>query len=471
MESRPSRKTFQTRLDAFVNGLREEIVSGKRAAGEFLPSERAFSEQYKLSNLSVRKGLDILVAEGLIVKIPRVGNKVADPAEGGTVCIKFGYHTSIPREAAIDQLLDLFRKKHPNIRVQAVPLVNESESAIRQYMDNGMLDVVTINYNMFRAFLEQAMDGDYLEPLKPNPGIYPFLTDAFTVKGRLLVQPFIFSPVILCYNVDHFIEKQMPEPDSGWSWQQLFDTAARLAIPNERLGFYYHFLSANRWSVFLLQRGGSFERTSDGRVKLRGTRMMEAFRFCREVQEHFPILSENIANGDSEKLFLAGKVSVIMTSYFHLNFLKGSPLRFDIAPLPHFGEPKTLLLSIGLSVNRKSENKEAAMKLVEFLTSGSAQLLIRQQTYSLPALKSAAERGGEETMYRPSRFALFREIVPTFRYFTDLHIGEKEMRTIENEVRLYWAGLEQEESFCTRMEKLLSPEEIGASVPPGLPAG
>lgn len=452
MENRPSRNT--SRLDELVNTLREQIMQGVRLPGEFLPSEREYSKQYQLSNLTVRKGLELLVDEGLIAKIPRVGNKVIGPArQGEPIEITFGYYSSIPREAGIDRLIEQFHELHPDIRVQAIPFTNEHPDVVKTFLDNGMLDAITLNYGHYCAYMEQGWE-EALEPLEPNPDIYPFLTNSFTSNGELLVQPFIFSPVILCYNRDHFRELGIHEPDGGWSWQRLFETASRLAVPNERLGFYYHFLSANRWSVFLLQRGGAFERGPEGRLKVRGTSMMEAFRFCRKVQEHFPILSENINNGDVEQLFVQGKASIIMTSYFHLNFMRNQPVAFDISPVPHFGQPATLLMGIGLAVNRRSRHKEAALELVRHLTSHASQLSIRQRTYSLPALESAAEWVGEEEIYRPSRFSLFREIVPSFRKFTDLRIGNKQFQTIEREIKLYFAGLENDEQFGGRLEQL-----------------
>lgn len=457
MENHFSGKTFRSRLDELVHTLREEIVSGRRMPGEFLPSEREFSKMYQLSNLTVRKGLELLVAEGLIDKIPRVGNKVIAPARAsGPIQLNFGYYTSIPRETGIEKLLAQFQEQHPDIDVQAVPFSNESPNIVKQYLNNGMFDLITLNNNHFKAYAENGWT-DAFEPLHADAEIYEFLTRLFTDDGQLYVQPFIFSPVILCYNRQHFLENRVLEPDGGWSWDRMFDIASQLAIPNERLGFYYHFLSANRWAVFLLQRGGAFEKDENGRIRLRDTSMMEAFRFCREVQEHFPILSENIANGDVERLFVQGKVSAMMTSYTHLNFMLDKPIQFDISPVPHFGLPTTLLMTIGLAVNRNSRHKEAAMKLASFLTSETAQLSIRQHTYSIPALKPAAEWVGEEKMFRPSRFSLFREIVSSFRPFTDLGIGDKQFKAIEREVKLYWAGLESEESFCSRLEQLLSP--------------
>ncbi|MNH99659.1 hypothetical protein D3C73_524380 [compost metagenome] len=182
---------------------------------------------------------------------------------------------------------------------------------------------------------------------------------------------------------------------------------------------------------------------------------MDALRICRDMKHDFPMLAEGITTGESERLLAQGKVSIIMTSYFYLNYLLGENVSFDIAPVPHLGTPLTMLLNIGLAVNRHSQMKEAAVKLVDFLTSHKAQLFIRQQTYSLPALKSASAWSGHEELYRPSRFSLFRETIPSFRYFSDLGISPNELKTINQESKLYWAGLETEEELCSRIEGTL----------------
>jgi multiple sugar transport system substrate-binding protein len=459
-----NRKTSRSRLDELVNRLREDIISGRLSPGDFLPSEREFAKRYQLSNISVRKGLEILVNEGLISKIPRVGNEViGPPGADGLIHLNFGYHSSIPREAAIDQLLEQFHELYPHIRVNALAYANEHPMVVKQFMENGLFDVITVNYDHYCSYKENSML-DVLEPLKPDPEIYPFLTEAYTAGQKLYVQPFLFSPVILCYNREHFTEQNMHEPDASWNWEKLFETALKLSQPGERLGFYFHFLSANRWTVFLLQRGGAFERGPDSRIRIAGTEMAEAFRFCRNIQEHFPALSSKIGNGDAEQLFAQGKVSMLLTSYTNLNFLKDKPVTFELSPVPHFGDPKTLLMSIGLAVSRHSQQKEAALALVRFLTSYDAQLAIRQKTYSLPACKPAAEWQGKEQIFRPSRFSLFREIIPSFRHFTALNIGNRELRIIERDVRLYWAGLENENDFFSRMEELLSDPEYSVAV-------
>jgi multiple sugar transport system substrate-binding protein len=446
------RKSSRTRLNELVSMLRGEIRGGRRAAGEFLPSEKWLAEQYNLSNQSVRKGLEVLLEEGLIEKIPRVGSKVLGLPDEGKVTVKLGFHTSITSEAQIDEILDRFHRQHPSIRVQPVPLPYSTFSHMKQYLTGQILDAVMMNYNDFQDFAESGGTG-LLEPLSRNPEVYPFLSDAFTQEGSLLVQPFIFSPLVLCYNRQHFLEQQLPEPDSSWRWKDLIEYAGQLAVPNERIGFHCDFYSQNRWPLLPLQAGVKVERNANGGIRLANTPMMDALRTCRDMKQQLPLISEVITAGQSEQLLAKGKVSMIMTSYFYLNYLTGEDVPFDVAPVPHFGSPATMLLNTGLAVNSQTSVKDAAVQLVEFFTSYETQLIIRQQTYSLPALKQAAEWQGEETMYRPSRFSLFRETIPGFRYFTELGLQASELREINREVKLYWAGLESEQSFCSRMDE------------------
>ncbi|MBD2861275.1 extracellular solute-binding protein [Paenibacillus oceani] len=451
MENKEVRKSPRERLSDMVNRLRDDIVTGKRPSGEYLPSEKALAELFGLSNQSVRKGLEQLVGEGLLEKIPRVGNKVIAPPDESVTTVKFGFHSSVIGEASLLKLIGLFQADNPFVRVQAVPLTSTSSHYIGNYFEGGILDAAMMNYTDFRDCIENG-GRELLEPLPRNPDMYPFLSDAFTSEGQLLVQPFIFSPLLLAYNRSHFTEKGLSEPDSSWTWQDLIRAAEQMAVPNERVGFHYDFYSVNRWPLLLLQSDARFERNPDGSIRLSGTRMMEILRTCRDIKRDMAHLTDGVATGESEMLLAKGKASMIVTSFFYLNYLQHKRVPFDVAPVPHFGTPRSLLLAIGLGVNRSSKVKDSAAALLHYLTSQQAQTFIRKQTYSLPALRPAAEWVGEETMYRPSRFSLFRETIPGFRFFTELGIGAGELARMNRELKMYWGGLHTDQSLCEEIE-------------------
>lgn len=462
MDRRPSRKLFRPRLDEMVTSIRNQIITGTLEPEQYLPSEKQLAEQYGLSVQSVRKGLELLVGEQLIVKIPKVGSKVVDPAEKGAVTIRLGYPPTLPDDADMHRLIAMFHREHPNIRVQAVPLGNLSYEQYKPYLDSGMLDVIIVNHSSYLQFAENGALDD-LDVLERREELYPFLSDAFTENGRLRVQPFVFSPLVLCYNRAHFAQKELQEPNSGWSWQRLSECAAALDIPNERVGFRCYFSTPNRASILLMQRGKAFERDAGGGLKLAGTPMLEAIRYSRQIYENIPSLPNSLMDWEAQKIhmFRQGKLSIMILSYFILNHLRDSDLDYDIAPVPHFGDALTVLIVIGLAVNRHSKNKEAARKLLDYLVSAKAQLAIRHNTCSLPARITAAEWSGPDNagVNRPSRFSLFREIIPSYRLITDLNIRRSEYDQLFNELLLYWAGLGDEEAFIRKVETL-SPVSI-----------
>jgi multiple sugar transport system substrate-binding protein len=166
------------------------------------------------------------------------------------------------------------------------------------------------------------------------------------------------------------------------------------------------------------------------------------------------LASEN----DAELLFAQEKASMIITTYFNLNYFKECKFPFDIAPLPTSGQYKTLLLNIGIGINRFSELKEEAANFAEYLTSHAGQLTIRQHTYSLPSVKTIAESDEyrSKDLSIPSRYMMFREIFPTFNYYTALNVTPHEFDRIRKELRLFWANLETVEQFCDRMDEILS---------------
>ncbi|WP_158289722.1 extracellular solute-binding protein [Paenibacillus flagellatus] len=463
MGERPNRNTFQARLDSLVEDIRNDIRNGVFREGDYLPSEKAYAKRYRLSNTSVRQGLEQLVAERLIEKIPRVGNKVVRRTREDVVVLKFGCHRSLLQEAAMKALVAEFHKKNPDIRVELVGLSSglNSYAVVKPMIDEGAVDLFTMNYNGFADF--RANGGlDELETVEPHPHVYPFLTEAMTHEGRLKARPFLFTPLILCYNKAHFREKGVLEPDSGWRWSTLFEQAEKLAVENERLGFYVHFPSSNRWPVFLLQSGLRFDRDERGRIAVDGARLMDSLRVCRELiylQNRFPLfLSEKDA--DAEELFFSGKVSMIVTTYLSLNHHeRPDDFEYDLAPLPYLNDPKTLLMLVGVAINARSERKESARRFADFLVSYEAQLLLRQRTLSIPSLKPAAEWTGKELGYRPSRFHVYRDIIPTFRTFGALNLSIRELDALYREAKLYWSGLETEEAALRRLEGLL--EQLG----------
>ncbi|RKN80434.1 extracellular solute-binding protein [Paenibacillus ginsengarvi] len=448
MKGRQLHKHFRERLETIVQTLRDEILDGRYAVGSFLPSELALAQRFRISNKSLRSGLAALVKEGLIEKVPSVGNRVVTRRTRVTLTLLSP--PTMLRDINLMKLLEDFGTIHPWIRIETIfGFANE------QYVP---ADLCILNRLQFREMVE-ADDYAKLEPLQPSGDAYPFLTDAFAHKEHVYAQPFIFSPIVLCYNKEHFRERNVPEPDGSWTWEHLIRAAAELSVEGERFGICFHLPSEHRWPLFLVQSGETFQWEAGGSKSIEGTRLLDSMRLCKSIIRNrtiFPFfLSEN--NDDTQNLFAEGKVSMILNNYMSMNDLANTRLPYDISPVPFESEPRTLLVTCGIGIYRHSAKKEAAALLVDYFVSERGQDFIRRTTTSIPACKQVAERDFEKSgMNRPSRYGLFREILFSMRNHSELNIPAACFKPLLQPLKAYWSDLIDERQLCARIQKTLS---------------
>lgn len=459
-EEKESRKTFHSRLNRMVERLERDIAEGVYGMGELLPSEAALADKYKLGPRSIRKGIDLLVEQGLLSKERRVGARVVRVPELERTTLVMASYSTVVTDFALEHLLADFHARHPSILVKPVLINTDHYFVFSQLLESGVIDAVTLNQNTFQDFVVRDKLS-LLEPLADGPGVYRFLESVFTDGGRRYVQPVIFSPLVLCYNKAHFRENGLLEPDSTWTWNDLVKNA-RLLTRNGTYGLCFDPLSINIWPALLLQSGVKFERTADGRFEIGGNaRFRESMRFYREIvsdRTAFPAFW-NDQEVDGVQWFREGRVSMTVISYSSLTKLRKSGVEFDISPLPFIDHPLTNAVSIGVGLNERSRHKEAARIFMEYLRSPGAQKVLCAHSFSIPANKEAADDIRPDDGERPSRYNLFKEIMPSFRVQQDLNLANWQLRKMSGPLQLYLSGLIDEAELCERLERTLSPGE------------
>jgi multiple sugar transport system substrate-binding protein len=457
MAKKTDQRTFQARVEQLVEQLKTDIANNIYRNGEFLPSEEALSKQYDLSNRSIRQGLERLAWEGLIEKLPRVGNRV-----NAKKLLRVVYRDSIYRDIDFDRVLALFHERHPDIEIQLVRtgVFPSYAKGMAPFLEQERVDVMLLNHFDF-CDMVQGENLHMLEPLDTQDSVPSYLNNAFQVQGVQYASPFLFSPVVLCYNPNHFQEAGLAEPDSSWTWDDLSKAAANLSEEGQRLGFFYHLLSVNRWLVFLLQNGVRFYHRDDGGFKVDMPLLMESFRLSRDLlfknNNGMPVYPSE-EEGEVIQLYREGRASMFLATYFSLNELLKDNIPFEISPLPRGNSDKTLLLAIGWSVNKLSREKEAATRFVRFLTSPDTQQLIQYSSLSLPAVKLPFDSTLDEChTRRPKRFGLHREIIPSFQLHSELQLPLDRLYTLRNLLKMYWFGVKDDEVIEAEIRMLLEP--------------
>lgn len=450
---KPSRTTFDERLNYMIEAIRTKITTNEYVIGSYIPSILHLSKEYQLSINSVQKGLDVLLNEGLIERIPRVGIKVIAKQ---VTTLSIGYYTTLNDELDLQHLIEAFEARYPSIKINLIPLqfANYVETT-EAYLKNEFVDAVAINHLNFLHFSELIEDLSHLfEVIQPNTSIYPFLNEAFTVNEQLYAQPIIFSAVVLCYNKDFFTTHQIPDPPSNWTWNEFINMLELIEEKtSSNLSFYFYPGTWNRWPIFLMQSGLNFTEVPNA---LSSQEILDGIDMCYQLIHRQNTFSLLLSSNDTnvEKMFLEQSVPVMMTTYYRLNQLKETSFEFEIVPLPYVNVPKTLLLPIGFAINQRSKKKELAKLFLNFLSSSEAQLHIRKHTYSIPALQQAAEWEGEELLYRPANFQMFKDITAQFGLISDLNLNFDQMQQLHNIMNRYWTGLQDKESTTNQLAQL-----------------
>lgn len=452
---RPSKATFRDQLDVLVATLRQEIVDGIYEPGAYLPSEKTLAVRFQLSNKSVRKGLEALEEEGLILKLPRVGNQVKSLLP--RVTIRLGYSQSIMRDLKLRELLDDFGRLYPHIEVKGVPysridaeLVGEGAAAV---------DIVTSNAFQFQEMIHGGLVGQ-LERLSEPEYTHPFLLEPFRHEGELYVQPLVFGPVVLCYNKAHFAERGVPEPDGSWKWGHLIRSATALSNGAGRYGFGFHAVSDNRWPLFFLQSGSRRDWEAPWESETLRSKLAHNMRICKEMLHDRAMSPLYLSENDKEinRLFLEGKISMILASYTQMSdFIDAGP-DYDISPVPYEYDPATLLISIGVCINRNSRRKEEAGLLLRYMASQRAQELIQSHTLGVPSFRRLIERPAASAVKKPDRHTLVRELMFTFRTHQDLHFSYGLSQELLRCIKEYWADMLDEQQLCDRIFQTIRDE-------------
>ncbi|MCM3123842.1 MULTISPECIES: extracellular solute-binding protein [unclassified Mesobacillus] len=461
---------FDDRYNKFIHELKDEIISGRIKPGEFILPENTLSKEYDLSRVSIRKALAQLVEEGLIEKIPGKGNRVSIPEDTQKQTITLGWFSNSYEIEIVEQIIERFEQLNPYIKVNLQILPNSMyvyhlTEAIKT---NSGPDVFIVSDYHFRELAESKrldiVDPFLPEHINPEKDSYDKVFEMFTHEGKLHVTPFVFSPVMICYNKSMFQKAGIPEKVKMGSWDDLLDMARRNTKDFDgnqlidQYGFCFSSLT-NRWPVFLLQNNGRFMTEDRTRSMMNSKENIEALDFCVDLMykhQVSPIFSHG-SNVLAENLFMRERAAMILTTYYFMNEFRDHKIKWDVLPPPKKTAPATLLLGGALGINSESQVKEAAQALISYMVSTEAQTMVKQNGCTIPVLRFVAEDNYLlKPGVHPANYNAFKDIMPNAVCVKDLNVTIKELELIESELHLLWANMEKAEDSCKRIDDLLN---------------
>lgn len=267
-------------------------------------------------------------------------------------------------------------------------------------------DLFLLNYRYFGQFaargaiepLDDELDGSDALALDD---FYPQAVEAFSYGGAQACLPQNISSLVVYYNRDLLRAEGLGDPPSTWSWQQMVAYAERLTTDADEDGTAEVYgLGVDpeviRVAPFVWSNGG---RLVDDEVdptrflltEVRALQALQAFLDLRTVHGVVPT-EEEAESQDLESRFLNGDLAMILESRrVTPTFRSITDFEWDVAPLPAFSRPATILHSDGYCLTAASDRKDEAWRFLEFALGPEGQRIAASTGRTVPSAVAVAE--------------------------------------------------------------------------------
>ena len=218
----------------------------------------------------------------------------------------------------------------------------------------------------------------------------PSLMDVYTVDGEVYGIPKDFNTLAIFYNEDLFDEAGVDYPNADDDWNTFTEklravnelgddvNGACIAADFARLGAFAY---ANGWQPF----------TEDGSVDLSDPAFVEAFEFYTGlVTEGLAVQPADIGAGWPGDCLAQESAGVAIEGAWIIGFLRDAapnmPYGATLLPKsPTTGDRGNFIFTVAWGVNADSPNQDAAVRVLEALTSPEAQQFILEEGLAIPS--------------------------------------------------------------------------------------
>jgi multiple sugar transport system substrate-binding protein len=309
---------------------------------------------------------------------------------------------SNPNEAKLlDQVINQFEAKNPNIRVKREVINIQYMDVIRTRLigdvapDVFYLEAVEAPMLMKRGVLE-PLNG-YINPAFKLDDFEPNLLQAFQHNGTLYGIPKDFSTLALFYNQQAFQAANLKQPPRTWA--ELNDYAQKLTVDQTGDGKIDQFgigvaPELPRQAFMIRALGGQLIDQHQYAAfanpnGIKGLQLViDQYRQYRSAAQ-----PSDVGASSNSEAFGQGKVAMAFEGAWAIPYLKETfpKLQFATAEIPTIaGKKGTMVFTVGYVINRQSKHKAAAWKLIEYLTSQQGMRTWATQGLALPSRRSIA---------------------------------------------------------------------------------
>lgn len=318
-------------------------------------------------------------------------NQQAQQTQEQNIIITLGCWASSPAETKLlDDQIQAFQNENPNITIKKTVITGDYLQGIQAKIasqtepDVYYLDVALASNFISKGVilpLDDYLDKEDLKDFQPN------LLAGYQKDGKTYGLPKDYNTLALFYNKDMFDKAKLQPPTT---WAELEEAAKKLtsgkvkgiALPND----------AQRFNAFILQAGGQI---NDGDTPVFNT--PEAAKgldfYYSLIKKGYAATPKDLGDGWAGDSLAHGNAAMVIEGGWMIPFMKESApnVKYGIAKLPKGDKEGDLAFTVAYVMSKNTKHKEAAAKVIKFLTGKEAQKMVADSGLAIPSRISMGE--------------------------------------------------------------------------------
>lgn len=308
------------------------------------------------------------------------------------VTITLGCWGSSPEETKLlDDQIKAFENANPNIKINKQVQTGDYAQAIQAKIASKTApDVYYLDVALADKFISEGL----VDPLDKymssddKSDLFPNLLSGYQKDGKTYGIPKDYNSLVLFYNKDMLNKAGVQPPKT---WDDLKAIAPKLTSGNVKALVLEN--DAQRFGAFMLQAGGKI---NDGDKPAFNTpEAAKGMDFYYSFLKNGSAATPKDLGVDWAGPALAqGKVAMAIAGGWMIPFMKTNApnVNYGMVNLPKGDKDGGLLFTVAYVMNRDSKHKDAAAKVINFLTGKDAEKMTADSGLAIPSRQSMADQ-------------------------------------------------------------------------------
>lgn len=302
------------------------------------------------------------------------------------------------QEPAHQQMIEAFEAEHPNIHVELEVFSWDSywDKLNTSLAGNDSYDVFWLNVAELPVLASKGALLDlqpYVTAEQVDLSVFPaYLVDAYTYNGDVYGIPKDVDSIGLFYNKDLFDAAGLEYPNENWTWQDMYDAAAKLTT-GDVWGFGMQLWGQPDWYNFVFQNDGSLLSEDKTAVTLDDPAACDAIKYLYSfVEAGYAPDGSVLATSDPEmQLFPGGKLAMFPDGSWMASEFAKLDFNVGVAPLPMGKKHTTMVHGLANVAWSGTKHPDEAWEFVKFLGGDEAMKIQADTGVVIPANKNYRE--------------------------------------------------------------------------------